>query len=741
MDKYFVYREISEVEGTFHETDVSFPTLMKKHISKHVTFLQPIYEAISNSFEATHDENDEIVISLNFSQPGIAGIRELLSISVSDSGHGITPDDLTRMKRLFDDSKGYNNLGSGRVQYLHFFNRTDIHSIYESNGKKYQQRLVMSMGFYQTHHSVLWIGSPKEIGEEEHTGTTITFSLLRDEKDKKDYNELNSEKIRDSIWNHYLGRFCLHAPHNPKVCINEYIMSVHNEKSDRCIVNSDIPKPENSIPFDINYTTYNSLGKLVKLEKKESFLLQSFRLPLQTQRSNEVKVMSKGEVVGNSGMKFPLIDGAPKVDDCYRLFLLSSSYLTNKDTDVRGQLALCTADGLARLRDAYNPEPTDILLEDIEERTTEKVSNYYEVIKNSKVNAEKKLQELIERYSLDANTVNTLVKDPSAPTLTVFKEVFNKQAEEKAKTYDKLNAIFESLRELDPTNSSFAKSLKSKIDAVTDLVPELNKMELLNYTCKRKVVLLLIEDILNKRLYIQHNSNKKRKRTSDNSETMLHQILFPKKSEDTLNSNLWIINEDYIHYNGISESELGKLNYKGENILRDDLSEEEEKKLNAYRNQLEKRPDILLFPQERKCVIIELKSLSVDISKHISQVRTYAALLREFAKEEFLIDEFYCYLIGEDFTFDEVKRANNDFAEDFSGNYLFYEKDNGVYGGTGRTPAKIRYEIYHYSTLLKKASLRNKIFTDKVSIDPNYDGNGQSCSNNNAEERDVDIIC
>ena len=57
MEYYFRYREINDEDGSFYETDVEFPTLMKKHIQKHGTALQPIYEAISNSFEATKDEN------------------------------------------------------------------------------------------------------------------------------------------------------------------------------------------------------------------------------------------------------------------------------------------------------------------------------------------------------------------------------------------------------------------------------------------------------------------------------------------------------------------------------------------------------------------------------------------------------------------------------------------------------------------------------------------------------------
>ena len=721
MEYYFRYGEINEEDGSFYETDVEFPSLMKKHIQKHGTALQPIYEALSNSFEATKDEKDSITIAMNFSRSGAGGVRDLLSISVIDTGHGITSKDLTRLKRLYDESKGYNNLGSGRVQYLHYFNRTDIHTVYKEDGKTYRRRFVMSIGFFDRHHSVLWMGKPEETEEGTPSGTTVTFSLIKDDKDKKEYDELSAENLKEAVWNHYLGRLCLHVPHCPIIHFREFIMEVEDENAALSITNDDIPKHEYSIPFKVKYTKYTRTGQHVKTSRTEDFTLQSFKLPVKTQRSNEVKVMSKGEVVSGSGMRFPLVANAPKIDECYRLFLLSSSYLTSKDTDQRGQLSLNTAESLAKQQDLYNQEPEDILLEDIETETTREISNCYEAIKNSKEYAENRLKDLIERYSLDAKTVNTLVKDPTVPALTVFREVFNKQADDKAKTYDELNAVYESLVELDPTSKTFARNLKAKIDRVTELVPELNKMELLNYTAKRKVVLMLIEDILNKRLIIQHI--KKGKKKKDNSETMLHQILFPKKSEDSLNSNLWIINDDYIHYNGISDTELGKLQFNGKDIIRDDLSKAEEEHLNEYRKQLDKRPDILLFPQERKCVIIELKSLSVDVTKYLSQVKTYAALLREFAKEEYLIDEFYCYLIGEDFTFDEVKRADNGFHEDFSGSYLYYEQSEGVYGGPKRTPAKIRYEIYHYSTLLKKAVLRNKIFTEKVSVDPNNDGN------------------
>lgn len=617
METYFVYEDVINEPGSFYETDVDYPALMKKHITKHGSCLQPIFEAFSNSFEATKDENDEIAVLMNFSHL-LMGKRKILSISVFDSGHGIKKEDLVRMKRLFDDSKGKNNFGSGRIQYLHYFKRTDIHTIYKEGRKVFRRRLVMSMDFYKDNHSVLWIGEPVEVDKNTKTGTTFTFSLLRDEKDELEYNELTSDKLKDLIWKHYLGRLCMHAPHCQIIRFEEYIAGIHNKEADRVISNADIPNEEFQTSFKVNYTKYNDKGNFIKLSKTEKFELRGFKFPITIQKANEVKVISKGEVAGNSGLKFPLITSASKVDDCFRLFLLSSPYLTKKDTDKRGQLDLKNLDDLKKSRNLYDLEPIDIVMEDIEDHTTQCISKHYISIQKHKEYTESKLQEIIERYGFDEKAVKALIKDTSVSSLTIFKEVFSKQADDKAKSYDELNRVYDSLIELDPSDDDFLKQLKSKVNKVSSLVPELNKRELLDYTSKRRVVMLLIGDILKKRLLIQRN-NAKGKKYSDNSETLLHKVIFPKKSEDPLNSNLWIINEDYIHYEGISETEIEKLKLNGEFIIRDDLTNEEKASLNDFRKQLKKRPDILLFPRERKCVIIELKSLSVDITTYITQ--------------------------------------------------------------------------------------------------------------------------
>ena len=43
-----MYKEL--INGAFVPQDISYPTLMKKHVKKHSSYLQPIFEAISNYY-------------------------------------------------------------------------------------------------------------------------------------------------------------------------------------------------------------------------------------------------------------------------------------------------------------------------------------------------------------------------------------------------------------------------------------------------------------------------------------------------------------------------------------------------------------------------------------------------------------------------------------------------------------------------------------------------------------------
>lgn len=703
-----MYKELTN--GSFFIQEIAYPSLMKKHIKKHSLFLQPIFEAISNSLEVTDGVEDCITIKLYFTKTLNTDKLNFLSFEIIDTGKGFTEDNLSRLKCLYDESKGLNNLGTGRIQYLHFFNDTDIYSVFEENGKKYKRRIVLSKRFYSSNrHSVLWIGDKHEIEEDTPTGTSVSFYYPIDVDDKSKYDELTPQILKEYVFIHYLSRFCLKKGNFQEFKFEQYINDIHDKSKDCSIKDSDIPKPDYEDSIRVNYSKISVDFDLIKLSKTEEFEIKSFKLPASIQKKNEVKLTSKNETVDVQGFDFSFMSDAPKIGNTYYLFLISSSYLTEKDTDVRGQLFLSSRKDFLKNRNLFSNQE-EILVEDIQEQATNSIITHYDHFRKAKSNQEKKIDELAEMFSLDREILNKVGYKAGDSDQVILKRVYEYNADIEARQDAGVKSMIDSLEELIPGSKDFKQKLNEKVKKVTELVPQINRTELVKYITKRKVVLDLMQKTIDKKLNCQQNGTMKR----INNERFLHNILFSQHSSNPLDSNLWMINDDFIHFQGTSETELRNIQINGKTIFRDDLSKEEEEELTLFnRDRLGNRPDILLFPKEHKCIIIELKSIDTDVSKFVSQVSQYAGLIRQYSKEEYEITSFYAYLIGENFTLNEVQRSNPFLRKSFYFDYLFCPS-YPVSGGDNRREGEMYIEVIRYSTLLERAISRNKIFTDKI---------------------------
>ena len=141
--------------------------------------------------------------------------------------------------------------------------------------------------------------------------------------------------------------------------------------------------------------------------------------------------------------------------------------------------------------------------------------------------------------------------------------------------------------------------------------------------------------------------------------------------------------------------------------------EEKEYKHKNNKDAGERRPDVLLFPKEGKCIIIEFKAPDVDVSNHLNQINRYARLINNLSTDKISINTYYGYLIGESIDIDEVQDADSDFISSANLNYIYrpYKKITGKFG---RENGALYTEIIKYSTLLERAQLRNQIFIDKL---------------------------
>ena len=616
-----------------------------------------------------------------------------LSIDIIDTGIGFNDDNFGRLRRLYDESKGQNNFGTGRVQYLHFFNNTDIYSVFEEEGLKYKRRIVLSKNFYATQKSVIWSSEKEVVDIDTPIGTMVSFYYPLSDEDKEKYNELTTTELRDRILIHYLSRFCLNRDNLQQIKLEYYINSICDKDSVQVITGKDIPQPDYTDSVQVNYSKISVDGNtIIKTPNTEEFIINSYSLPCSIQKRNEVKLTSKNETVEVSGIDFSIIKDSPKINNSYLLFLISSSYLTQQDSDLRGQLAIYSKKDFLKKRNLFSGEE-QILTDDIEEKVTSSITTHYKSISKVKESFESQIDELAEMFSLDRRILNEVGYKAGDSDQSILKKVYEYNADISAKHDAGIKSVMDSLKELTPSSKDFKKKLNEKVKKVTELVPQINRTELVRYISKRKVILDLMQKTLDKQLDCQQKNSKGKK---INHESFLHNILFSQHSDDPLDSNLWMINDDFIHYKGISESELRNIKVENELFFREDLTKEELEELTAYnRDKLGNRPDILLFPKEHKCIIIELKSMDADVSKFVSQVSQYAGLIRQYAKDRFEITTFYAYLIGESFTLNEVKRANPFFKKAYYFDYLFCP-NYPVDGGENRRDGEMYIEVIKY---------------------------------------------
>jgi hypothetical protein len=414
---------------------------------------------------------------------------------------------------------------------------------------------------------------------------------------------------------------------------------VHDVSNDCYIKDDDIPNADYEDVVKVPYSKLSTDGKsLIKSSKTESFDIKSFQLPASIQKKNEVKLTSKYETVDVSGIDFSFVQDSPKIGTGYLLFLISSPYLTNKDTDLRGNLQIYSKKDYLKNRTLFTKEE-EILVDDIQEKATNSIIEKYEPIRKAKENFDNKIDELAEIFSLNRDVLNNVGYKVGDTDQEILKRVYEYDAEVSAKQDASIKSIIDSMDELTPGEKDFNRKLNTKIKKITELIPQLNRAELTKYVTKRKVVLELMQKTIDKKLACQQATTKKKK---INNEQFLHNILFNQHSENPLDSNLWMINDDFIHFQGTSESELRNIKIGEELFFREDLTIEEMEELKAFnRDKLGNRPDILLFPKEHKCIIIELKSIDADVSKFVSQVSGYAGLIRQYSKEKFEITTFY----------------------------------------------------------------------------------------------------
>lgn len=679
------------------------------NFSKSRTALQPIFEAFTNALEAIKikqksnpDHIGEISIRIKAKETTVQDSFNFLSLSITDDGIGFDDEQFKRFNTFRDITKGYKNLGSGRIQYVHYFDNTNVVSVFTQDGKYFERDFTVSKKkAFLDKNAIVLHRTCKEVADNK-TKTTISFSCLLENSGV--YNKLDEKELKEQLKKRYIHYFCHNRKNIPAINIQFFVQG--ELKGETTITDSDFPNIDKTETVDLPYSKIASDGKSIeKLEKSKEFKIDAFKISSSLIDNNDLKLVSKGEIVEESEIKLESIPKGEHVKGFKYIFLVSSEYIDDRDTDMRGILNIPTMDNFTKNRNLFTEE--EIILEEIQEGVNSKINTMYPEIEDVKKDHLEQLQRLKEMFLLDdetASSLNISINDTESKILEKFYEA---EAKKTAMLDASIKSSVDQIQKLDTTAPNYLKELKKEVDKLVKTIPLQNKKSLTHYVARRKLVLDLLGKVLDKKLDVQQSGR-------EINEALIHDLLFQQGDNNPENSDLWIINEDFIYFKGSSNIVLSRVEIEGEKLFKEEFTAEEEKYLRSLgENRKIKKPDVLLFPEEGKCIIIEFKAPDVNVSDHLTQIDKYAGLIRNYTNDKFQITTFYGYLLGENIEPRDVLGAVSSYEESYQFDYLF-RPSTKVVGFDGRSNGSIYTEVIKYTTLLDRAKQRNRIFIEKL---------------------------
>jgi hypothetical protein len=684
-------------------TTIADPGFIKTKIKPSKNRFQSVYEALSNSLEANHGNNIQIVITFHF-QPNSP--TNLQQIDIVDNGNGFTDEDCDRFVKWGDKSKKKNNRGSGRMQFYHDFKEVEIESIFrdcDSNTMKKRTFTADSTNFIEREamkSEIVNFLSPEQI--------TTRVSLKTYQGKDKNIHCLTIDEFVDSIRSNLLLRFYLEKRGSKRIHI-KVEFEKNGEIESKELSNDEIQQPDKEGCFDIFYEKVKySDNKAVfeKNEKKESIKWAYFEVKNSRSKDNEIKICSKDIPV----QEF-LYENLNK--DCKAT---QKKYLTVFYGDILDEPKNVndSIDGFTFPRKSekkenyrtpdlpYEEEETEFLFFDtIEEEIKNVIPNIYIGIKEQKDEKDAEAKEIAKEFGINPAYVEKTDIKISDDRKIIAEKLYKEEAKELSRCAIKTKEIDDRLCSVKPGDENYESDLCNLMEERLKLTTEQDRAELSKYVIRRNLITKLLQIILNDELHYQQTDQKRK-----DKEGIIHDLFFKRRTVKPDLSDLWLLNEDFIYYHGYSDTPLSKIKLPDGQPFFDTGDFTENDKL-----LLERRPDIYLFAEEKACIIVEFKNKDENLADHVQQVIKYCGIIANYGKLE--IKKFFCYLIGEKLIEKDLESAyKKTVYGDMSRNFSISANNEF------RNPiADGQLEIIKLSSLEKRSNSRNRIFAKKLGLE------------------------
>jgi hypothetical protein len=665
-------------------------------------FLFCLFETVSNALYCSSD-NKEIKITIKITREykanELTNVDEdvITSVSVSDNGIGFTDKNFKNFTRSIYETNHDCGKGLGRISYLKVFNNVLIESKFEENGITYSRNFKFDLSSIKD--------TKKKIEDNNKLGTTIHLRNI-----KGDYRNDSKKKIEyltDQILNHFYTHLYYLLEKKKKFEIKiiddsgkiaESVINNAKLKNDK--ITRDSFKITDSASFDgLGTVTFDILHiKTLNVKGNKAFYVVDER--------------SAGEI---PKLNLPPCVLKDETGTIFNYFVyLKSGFFNSYLNESRTKLSIPTEN--------RNPQKRFFTEERIIDHLQKKIDSFLEYELNIlEKETENKINNTLSRDNNNLITNNKsylyiLADDETKKELLkkikfndtekdVISKIRNFHEELQTKTIEQINVMVEKLKtdkKTENTDIDYEK-LETELQSLLQKVNIENSVNLSSYIMYRKYVLDLFYEGLE---YY--------KKSKEYNEAFFHNLLMPKKSHNTIDSNLWMLDDLFLYFEGISEIPILDIEIGGQKIIRN-LNEEETEMLKEFdKKRLERRIDLLFFPAEKQCIIIELKDPKADMVYGVTQMDRYAKQLANFIKPEFSIDQFYTYLITDNFNKYDTPSQGYRKIYGIDG-FVRHSIEIGSFDNN-RTIANQYSEVIRYTDIYERAKNRNKIFFQKLNI-------------------------
>lgn len=164
------------------------------------------------------------------------------------------------------------------------------------------------------------------------------------------------------------------------------------------------------------------------------------------------------------------------------------------------------------------------------------------------------LEQLQNMFHLDEEAITKVRKSlkSSDTDEQILRTIYEADTEVAAKRDAEIKKRYELLKRISPAESDYQERLSQEVNDFVRLVPLQNRTNVTKHIARRKLVLEIFDMIMKKEL-------EKLEKGGRVDEDLLHNLIFQQHSTNTKDSDLWLLDDQYLYFDGCSEKLLDKI--------------------------------------------------------------------------------------------------------------------------------------------------------------------------------------